>query len=58
MSYLRFVIPSNDPDSGWRQGLFKAVSDLEDKDELSPDEQEGTSHLHAAIIDRLCDWVQ
>jgi hypothetical protein len=38
--YVRFAIHSNDEDSGRRQGLFQALSDLEDSDLLLPHEQE------------------
>ena len=37
--YVRFVIQHNDEDSGRRQGLFQALSDLEDSGVLLPHEQ-------------------
>jgi len=36
--YVRFVIHQNDPDSGRRQGLFQAVSDLDHAGVLEPHE--------------------
>lgn len=37
--YIRFVIHQNDEDSGRRQGLFQALSDLEHAELLLPHEQ-------------------
>ena len=37
--YVRFVIHRNDEESGRRQGLFQALSDLEDSGVLLPHEQ-------------------
>ena len=39
MGFLRFVIPRNDRDSGRRQGLFQALSDLEQRGDLMPEER-------------------
>jgi len=38
--FVRFVIEKNDDDSGRRQGLFQAVSDLEYDSALLEHEQE------------------
>lgn len=37
--FLRFVIHSNDPDSGKRQGIFQAVAELRDEHRLTPDQE-------------------
>jgi hypothetical protein len=37
--FIRFVIQKNDIDSGRRQGLFQALSDLEHENALLPSEQ-------------------
>lgn len=37
--FLRFVIPSRDPDSGKRQGVFQALSDLLYEERLTPAEE-------------------
>jgi hypothetical protein len=39
MSFVRFVIRDLDCDSGRRRGLFQALADLDDRGELSPEEQ-------------------
>ena len=39
MSYLRFVIPQNDEDSGRRQGLFQALYNLDKSGALFPHEK-------------------
>lgn len=38
--FIRFVIHSDDPDSGRRQGLFHALADLEDRGLLIGHDQE------------------
>lgn len=38
--FLRFVIPENDPDSGKRQGLFQAISDLQYEARLTVEEED------------------
>lgn len=40
MDFVRFVIAAQDSDSGRRQGLFQAISDLEYAGVLLPHEQE------------------
>jgi hypothetical protein len=47
MSYVRFVISENDEDSGRRQGLFQALSDLEDRGDLSHEEQQLFDQVYA-----------
>ena len=39
MTYVRFVVPTKDEDSGRRQGLFHALSELCDRGELLPHEE-------------------
>lgn len=48
--FVRFVIPAADPDSGHRQGLFMAMSDLNRVGALSVDEQ--------AVWDELNGWFR
>lgn len=48
--YVRFVIQRNDEDSGRRQGLFQALSDLEDSGVLLPHEQ--------AIWEETYEWFR
>ena len=48
--YIRFVIAGTDQDSGRRQGLFQAVSDLEHEDVLLPHEQ--------AQYDEISEWFR
>ena len=44
MSYLRFVIPTRDEDSGRRQGLFQALANLQNRGALlAHEEDEWTS---------------
>ena len=50
MMYIRFVINNNDPDSGKRQGLFQAMSDLENAGKLFPYEQQ--------LYDEIYDWFR
>lgn len=50
MAYIRFVIPQNDQDSGRRQGLFQAVSDLEHEGVLLSHEQ--------AAYDEIYEWFR
>lgn len=50
MSYVRFVIPKNDQDSGRRQGLFQAVSDLERRGNLSSQEH--------TLYDEVYSWFR
>lgn len=50
MAYVRFVIPRNDNDSGRRQGLFQAVSDLEHEGILLPHEQ--------TTYDEIYNWFR
>lgn len=46
--YIRFVISTNDPVSGRRQGIFQALSDLEYEGMLLPHEQ--------LLHDELYEW--
>ncbi|TAG25205.1 MAG: hypothetical protein EAZ37_13810 [Burkholderiales bacterium] len=46
MAYLRFVIDKLDEDSGRRQGLFQAISDLEHAHALAPYEQKQYDELY------------
>lgn len=46
MVYLRFVIDKLDEDSGRRQGLFQAISDLEHDHALAPHEQNQYDQLY------------
>jgi glutathionylspermidine synthase len=48
--FVRFVIHKNDEDSGRRQGLFQALSDLEYEDVLLPHEQ--------AQYDEIYEWFR
>jgi hypothetical protein len=48
--FIRFVINNYDPDSGKRQGLFQAMSDLESAGKLLPYEQQ--------IYDEIYDWFR
>lgn len=50
MAYIRFVILANDPDSGRRQGLFQAMSDLEHEGGLLPHEQ--------SMYDEVYEWFR
>ena len=50
MMFIRFVINNNDPDSGKRQGLFQAMSDLESAGKLLPYEQQ--------LYDEIYDWFR
>jgi hypothetical protein len=47
---IRFVIQENDKESGRRQGLFQALSDLEYAHALLPDEQ--------ALYDEIYNWFR
>ena len=47
---VRFVVHKNDEDSGRRQGLFHALSDLESEDALLPHEQ--------AQFDEIYEWFR
>jgi hypothetical protein len=47
MGYVRFVIQKNDCDSGRRQGLFQALSELERHGELRPEEQRTYDETYA-----------
>lgn len=49
-TYVRFVIQQNDEESGRRQGLFQALSDLEHADLLLPHEQ--------ATWDETYEWFR
>jgi hypothetical protein len=44
--FVRFVIHRNDEDSGRRQGLFQAMSDLEESGALAPHEQERYDEIY------------
>ncbi|MGV7220512.1 MAG: hypothetical protein ACQ9MH_03165 [Nitrospinales bacterium] len=44
--YIRFIITKNDPNSGMRQGLFRALGDLKNKDLLKPHEQVKYDTIH------------
>lgn len=46
MAYVRFVISRNDEDSGRRQGLFQAVSDLEHEWLLLSHEQDAYDQIY------------
>jgi len=48
--FIRFVIHKNDTQSGRRQGLFQAMSDLEEIGALVPHEQEE--------YDSIYDWFK
>jgi len=48
--FIRFVVQVHDPDSGRRQGLFQALSDLENDDVLLPHEQ--------ALYDEIYNWFR
>ena len=48
--YVRFVIHHNDPDSGRRQGLFQALTDLDHSGALKPHEIE--------LYDEVYDWFK
>ena len=48
--YVRFVIHRNDQDSGRRQGLFQALSDLDHAGMLRPHEQ--------IVWDETYEWFQ
>lgn len=48
--FVRFVIHHNDPNSGRRQGLFQAMSDLDHAGALEPHEIE--------IYDEVYDWFR
>jgi hypothetical protein len=48
--FVRFVIYKNDEDSGRRQGLFQALSDLEHKSSLLKHEQ--------AQYDEIYEWFR
>jgi hypothetical protein len=48
--YIRFVIHRNDQDSGRRQGLFQALSDLEARGALAAHEQ--------ALYDEIYEWFR
>ena len=50
MSYVRFVIPCKDENSGRRQGLFQAISDLEHEGVLLPHEQ--------TVYDEIYEWFR
>jgi hypothetical protein len=50
MAFIRFVIPQNDKDSGRRQGLFQAISDLEHEGVLLSHEQ--------ATYDQIYEWFR
>ncbi len=50
MAYVRFVIAQTDEDSGRRQGLFQAISDLEHEGSLLPHEQ--------AEYDSIYEWFR
>ena len=50
MMYIRFIILPNDLDSGKRQGLFQAMSDLEATGDLLPHEQQR--------YDEIYDWFR
>jgi len=39
MAFVRFVIQTNDPNSGRRQGLFQALAELEERGVLRPHER-------------------
>jgi hypothetical protein len=43
--FIRFVIHSNDPDSGRRQGLFQALADLEHRGLLVGHDQESYQEI-------------
>lgn len=43
--FIRFVIPSNDLDSGRRQGLFQALADLDDQGLLVGHDQENYQEI-------------
>lgn len=43
--FIRFVIHSNDPDSGRRQGLFQALADLEHRGLLNGHDQESYQEI-------------
>ena len=45
--YLRFVIQANDQDSGRRQGLFQALSAMEEQRLLLPHEQDMYDDIYA-----------
>jgi hypothetical protein len=48
--YVRFVIHQNDPDSGRRQGLFQALTDLD---------REGVLEEHEIdLYDEVYDWFK
>jgi hypothetical protein len=48
--FIRFVINNNDPDSGKRQGLFQAISELKSAGRLLPYEQ--------LLYDEIYDWLR
>lgn len=48
--YIRFVIHQNDSESGRRQGLFQALSDLDHAGVLEPHEID--------LYDEVCDWFK
>jgi hypothetical protein len=48
--FIRFVIPQNDPDSGRRQGLFQALTELDHAGVLEPHEAE--------LYDEVYDWFK
>jgi hypothetical protein len=48
--YVRFVIHQNDPDSGRRQGLFQALTELDHAGVLKPDEVD--------LYDEVYDWFK
>lgn len=50
MAYIRFVIAANDPDSGRRQGVFQALSDLAYGGVLLPHEQ--------STYDEVYEWFR
>jgi hypothetical protein len=51
--FVRFVIHSNDADSGRRQGLFWALSDLDDAGRLLPHEQATWEEVHEWFRENL-----